>query len=101
MLAIIILIYIVAFAALLYCSGLGLVWLFEFRKKSLYQEMRKQVQVLENLRLSMAMLHVKMYKISEDYRRRNAELEKMQQFILEKWLFIKKSTLKTKYKNLR
>lgn len=73
-------------AALLYSLGVILVLICEHRMKRLYREMRK-IDVLENSGMSMALVHVKKYKITEDYRLKIARIQKAQKFILEKSCF--------------
>ena len=86
--------YIAGFLALTYIGGLISVWLCEFKRNALYRQMRKQIKAIENLHLSMAVLHVKMYKINMDYCRKIDEVEHIQQSILRKMVFIKKGSLK-------
>jgi len=97
--AIITIVYIVSFVALLYCCGLVLAWTYEMRMNKMFRKMREKIQPLEKLGTNTALFHVKKYKITEDYRKGISEIEKVQKFILRKLLFIEKSTLKTKYKN--
>jgi hypothetical protein len=77
-------------AALLYSLGVILVLICEHRMKRLYREMREKIDVLENSGMSMALVHVKKYKITEDYRLKIARIQKAQKFILEKAVFKEK-----------
>jgi len=86
--------YIAGFLALTYIGGLISVWLCEIRRNVLYRQMQKQIRSIENLHLSMAVLHVKTYKISRDYYQKIDVIERMQQSILRKMVFIKKGSLK-------
>lgn len=89
-----IIIYVVAPLACLYVAGIVSVWLCEMKRNVLYREMQNQFKSIENFRVSMAVLHVKMYKINRDYCRKMDEVERLQQFILKNILFVKKSSLK-------
>lgn len=81
--------------AILYCAGLLLVWLYEMKEIRIYNEMCEKMRILENSRLTGAMLHVKKLKIKYDYHRIIVEIENHRQFIIENLLFLKKSTLKS------
>jgi hypothetical protein len=85
------LIFIFFFA---YGCGIVSAWLCEWRRNTVYKKMRHEIILLEDVQMSGAVLRIKTYKIMEDYRRRALGIEKVQQFILEKWLFVKKSSLK-------
>lgn len=80
--------YTIAVLMGLYISGLLIVWIFELRKNAIYDDMQRQLRVIEKLRLSAAMEYVKAYKIRHDFRRRIEALESAQKFILSKVLFI-------------
>ncbi|EKE20192.1 MAG: hypothetical protein ACD_8C00044G0010 [uncultured bacterium] len=79
----------------LYGIGLFAVWLYEMKEVRVYNEMREKMRILENSRLTGAMLHVKKLKIQYDYHRIIVEIENYRQFIIENLLFLKKSTLKS------
>ena len=50
--------------------------------------MQKEIKILENSKSSMAVLHIKKYKIVQDYRTRISKVEKVQKFVMEKILLI-------------
>ena len=81
-----------------YISALLLAWRYESRKTNMYRMVLKRIEILKSLGLSMAVIHAKTFKIEEDYRKWIEMIENRQQFIFEKVLFLKRSTLKTKYK---
>jgi hypothetical protein len=89
-------------AVFLYIMGLLLAWVYEIKRNALYLRMREQVKSLEIHQMrdqkSSAVLRVRMYKINEDYRKSSMGLERVQQFILEKVLLIRRGTFKTEYK---
>lgn len=91
---------LMAMIALLYLAGLTLVLICEWRKTSIYKQAKIQLEVVENLKMSRAVLHVKSFKIRQDYLRKMAEIDRRQRFILERLLLIKRSTLKTKCRNI-
>lgn len=80
--------YLIAILFGLYLMSLLAVWFYELRRNALYRQMKEQVRLLESLHLSMALFHIKMYKIEEDYRRNALNLEKVQQFIFKNVLLI-------------
>ncbi len=81
-----------------YAVGLFLVWWYENKKTRMYRIVLRQIDFLKSLRLSMALLHVKIFKVEQDYRQWSEMIDGRQQFIFEKVLFLRKSTLKIKYK---
>lgn len=81
--------------SVLYCLGLFAVWLYGMKEVRVYNEMSAEMRILENSRLTGAMLHVKKLKIQYDYHRIIMEIENYRQFIIENLLFLKKSTLKS------
>ena len=93
-------IFIVSVVLFLYLCGLVSVWIYEIKINKIFRKMKEEIRDLENLKLSMAMLHIKTYRITQDYRKKISEMEKIRQFILEKWLFLKRSTLKIEYKSM-
>ena len=86
--------YLTGLLALIYIIGLISVWLCELKRNALYLQMQRRVRLIENLHLSAAMLHVKIYKINMDYCKKIEEIERLQHFILKKMLLVKKSSLK-------
>lgn len=88
--------YMIGIVALAYLGCAASAWAYELRIDALYRSMRKRKMRLEEIGLSMAVLHAKAYKITEDHRKKISEFEKRQRFIVEKLLFLKKGTLKTK-----
>ena len=50
--------------------------------------------MLENWQMSGAVMHVRSYKIKEDYRRKIMNIEEAQKLIIEKMLRMKKCSLK-------
>ena len=90
--------YIVMIGISMYVSGLLLAWVYEIKRNALYRKMREQVRLLENFPKSSAVIHARTYKIHEDYAQKIAGLERVQQFILENLLLIRKGTLKTEYR---
>jgi len=87
--------YFVAVMIGLYLIGLIVVWVYDLKRNAIYRRMRQHAMSLESLHLSMAVLHAKQYKIMEDYRRDVGVVERVQQFILENLLLIRKSSLKS------
>jgi|GEM_PF-1791336 len=87
------------FVAVVYVTGLLLVWRYETRKTKLHQLVLAEIELLRNSGLSMAMVHAKMFKWENDYQQWLKMVEAKQQFIFEKVLFLKKSSLTTKNKN--
>jgi hypothetical protein len=83
--------YFAALLIVLYLLGLIVVWAYDFKRNAIYRRMQQQAMNLENLHLSMAVLHAKKYKIMEDYRRDVSMVERAQQFILENLLLIRKA----------
>lgn len=98
--AIAVIICIVSFLLFLYLCGLVFALAYEAKINKIFRKMKEETRSLENLKLSMAMIHLKTYKITQDYQKKISEMEKTRQFILEKWLFLKKSTLKIEYRNI-
>lgn len=92
--AIIILIYTTVFAASMFCAGVAVVWIFEWRMNSLRKMMGNEIRCIENLPISNAVMHIRTYRIKENYRRRILNIEKNQKFILEKILMTKKGSFK-------
>ncbi len=90
---------LIMFAGAIYVAGLLAVWNYENRKAKMYRLVLRQTKILRNLGLSMALVHAKIFKLENDYRQWLEMIEVRQQFIFEKVLFLKKSSLKTKYKN--
>lgn len=86
--------YILGFLTLAYIGGLISVWLCEIRRNILYRQMQRCVRLAENLHVSMAVLHVKTYKIKRDYYQKIDKIERIQHFILKKMLLTKRSSLK-------
>lgn len=86
---------IAVLVGMFYCLGLLLVWLYEMKEIRVYNEMREKMRILENSRLTGAMIHAKKLKIQYDYHRIIVEIENYRQFIIENLLFLKKSTLKS------
>ena len=80
--------YLLAAMAGLYLIGLVVVWIYELKRNALYRRMKEQVRLLENFQLSMAVTHVKMYRITQDYHKNASNLERVQQFILKNVLLI-------------
>jgi hypothetical protein len=72
-----------------YLIGIAMVWFYELKRNALYHRMKEQVKLLETHRFSMAVMHAKTYKITEDYRRTASMLEGVQQFILKNVLLIR------------
>ena len=83
----------------IYVSGLLTVWQYENKKAKVYRLVLARIEDLNYLGLSMATRHAKTFKLKQDYRQWMEMIEQRQQFIFEKVLFLKKSSLKTKYKN--
>jgi hypothetical protein len=86
MLAIITSISILLAFLFIYLCGFALALFYEIKINKTFGRMRAEIKNLENSRLSMAMLHLKEYKITQDYRRKISEIERGRQFFLEKWL---------------
>jgi len=80
--------YLAGFLAFTYIGGLILMWSCELKRNVLYRQMQKQIRSIENLHLSMAVLHVKTYKISRDYYKKIDKIECIQHFILKKMLYV-------------
>lgn len=78
-----------------YLFGLLMVWIYEFKRNAIYKKMQEQTKGLKEMHLSMAVTHAKTYKIIHDYRRDSSAAERVQQFILENVLLIRKGTLKS------
>ena len=83
----------------IYGAGLLAVWHCENQKEKMYRQVLAQLGFFKQLDLSMALRHAKIFKLENDYRQWLGMIESRQQFIFEKVLFLKKSSLKTKYKN--
>jgi len=83
--------YFMAMMIGLYLVGLVVVWAYDLKRNAIYRRMRQHAMELEGLHLSMAVLHAKKYKIMEDYRREVSMVERVQQFILENLLLIRKA----------
>ena len=79
---------------ILYLLGLVVVWIYDIKRNSLYRIMQEKYKSLDDLHLSMAVMHAKKYKITEDYRRDAFLVEREQHFILENLLLIRRRTLK-------
>ena len=90
---------LIMFAGAIYVAGLLAVWNYENRKTKMHRLVLRQSKLLQSLGLSMALLHAKNFKLENDYRQWLEMIEVRQQFIFEKVLFLKKSSLKTKYRN--
>lgn len=88
-------IYLLALIASFYLLGIFSLLVCEYRTGALYRKCRTEIDYLENIGMSMALVHAKKYKITEDYRLEIAKIEKARKFIFEKLLFLRKSTLKT------
>ena len=80
-----------------YLAGLVAVWRYENKKAKVYRMVLVRIEALNNLGFSMATRHAKTFKLKQDYRQWVEIIEERQQFIFEKVLFLKKSTLKTEY----
>jgi hypothetical protein len=80
----------------IYVSGLLTIWQYENKKAKVYRLVLARIEVLNHLGLSMATRHAKTFKLKQDYRQWVEMIEQRQQFIFEKVLFLKKSTLKIK-----
>jgi hypothetical protein len=91
---IIIIEYLAIIIISLYIIGIIVVWVCDFKMNIVYRKMQKHFVKLGDLNLSMAVLHAKKYKIMADYRRDILMIEKVQKFILENLLLIKRCTLK-------
>ena len=83
----------------IYGAGLLAVWHCENQKEKMYRQVLAQLGFFKQLDLSMALRHTKIFKLENDYRQWLEMTESRQQFIFEKVLFLKNSSLKTKYKN--
>jgi len=81
----------------IYVSGLLTIWQYENKKARVYRLVLAQLEILKQLGLSMATRHAKTFKLKQDYRQWVEMIEVRQQFIFEKVLFLKKSTLKIEY----
>lgn len=77
--------------AALYLIGFAVVWIYDFKRNFVYRRMQEQAKNLENLRLSMAVMHAKKYKIIHDYRKEISTIERVQQNILKNLLLIRKA----------
>ena len=77
-----------------FCVGVASAWICEWRINDLHKMMNEKIKTLENLRISEAVLHIKSYKIKEDYRRKILNIEETQKLIIEKILRMKKCSLK-------
>ncbi|HBI50857.1 MAG: hypothetical protein US57_C0002G0068 [Candidatus Moranbacteria bacterium GW2011_GWC2_37_73] len=87
--------YLAAMMVGFYLIGLLMVWIYEFKRNAIYKKMQEKAKNLEQMHLSMAVTHAKAYKIMQDYRRDSSAAERVQQFILENVLLIRRSTLKS------
>jgi uncharacterized membrane protein len=90
---------LIAAVAGVYLLSLLMVLIYERRKMSLYKKAKKEIILIENLGISMAVLHAKMFRVRHDYLKMVGDIDRKQQFIFEKILLIRRSTFKTKYKN--
>lgn len=87
--------YLVGLMAVLYLIGMIVVLIYDFKKNSLYRNMRESIRDMEGLQLSMAVMHARTYMVMENYRRDLSMVEKVQQFILENMFFVRRRTLKS------
>ncbi len=81
----------------IYVSGLLTIWQYENKKAKVYRLVLARIETLKKLGLSMATRHAKTFKLKQDYRQWVELIEQRQQFIFEKVLFLKKSTLKIEH----
>lgn len=88
--------YLFFIGIVFYVTGLLLAWFYETRKNVLYQKMRKQIKLLESFGQKSAVTQIRLYRINQDYDREVLKLERVQQFILENMLLIRRSPLKIK-----
>ena len=86
--------YILGITFFVYFSGVVSIWICEFRMNILCKKMRQKIHLLERFNMSKAVFYAKMYKISEDHRKDILGIERVQQFILENVLMLRKSSLK-------
>lgn len=89
----------IIFISITHLLGLLLVWQYENKKAKMYRIVSRQIELLRHFGLSMAVLHAKIFKVEQDYLQWIEMIEGRQQFIFEKVLFLKRGSLKTKYKN--
>lgn len=87
-------VYIMLLIVAAFCVGVASVWICEWRMNELYKMMNEEIKALENTRISEAVLHIKSYRIKENYRRKILNIEETQKLILEKMLRMKKCSLK-------
>jgi hypothetical protein len=82
-----------------FCAAVS-VWIYGVKIRKMFRRANEEIWMLERSGLSMAMFHLKKYRITQDCRKRISEMEKKRKFIIEKCLFIRKSSLKTQYENM-
>jgi hypothetical protein len=73
-----------------YVLGFMLVWLFELKLTSLFQNFQKKIHSLENMSLSMAVKSAKTFKFDNDYRASQERIIHYQQIILKSMLVNRK-----------
>lgn len=82
--------YVFTLTVLTYILAAIAVWIFDFKKNALYDELRKQIKFLENLSGSNALKIIKKYKIEEDYKKALDEIENAQEIITRNMFFLAK-----------
>ena len=69
--------------AIFYISSMILALIFELRRSSLYKQMQMQIRHIGELGFTAAVTHVKVYKITEDHRRKILKVDRVQQILLK------------------
>lgn len=78
------------FTGLYYFSGFVAVWIFEMKIGRAYRFFHQKVENLSSCRISMAVLHARIFKLEHDYHKKQEMLAHTQQVILKLMLVNRK-----------
>jgi hypothetical protein len=89
----IIIFFILGVLLLTYLIGILLAFIYEFRMQQIYKAKKRELEKIKNMRISIAAIYAKTFKVDQDYKKIIEILNRKQKEILKRMPFFRQAYL--------